>query len=1124
MSIQTEIILDVNQYIKPLQATVKATADATAFIIRSFNSVKQSMDLKAPRVDVSSIQKSAKEIELQLERAGREAAQSFKQSGENAGENFNKGITPELKKTEQKFDGLKKGMSGIFSGLAMGGGIAIAQQGIQLLTQGVTELWNQALKADEISTAMEIGFRNAGLTGAELTKQIERSENAARELGFSIGVAPGRLKELSALAGTLGGATGKMNDQFVKAAIGIEKATGGLTSGEAAIKLFSKGIADPENVEALSRLKSQFPKLAAELAKITDPTLKAQRAIELLGGTYTSLENDLSDVGAQMDLFKMQAIEGAQSFGGAFLSSFDIKSILAMFGKLDIKEVFEKLKTAGEDLGKFVTNVAKVVVNGVQGWWAYFDNAFVKPFGSIWDLLLDTVQPFKELFTELFGKGSKEGIKLIDVMGGIGKVVGFIIDVALVPLRMAINGIINVVKFFTAGIRLIKENFEQAYNSSALFKNIINGVASAFKSVIGFIGTAIDYVAKFYSSIGKKPKTDGVKEIKKETDKATESVVTLNKDLNKDTPSPKTEKTKKTFTDLADYIQGLKDKISSIEFDFKLSEQTDVISKLEKQIKDVANNSKLTNVAKIEITAEIETQKAILETERELTKLATANQKNIEGIEKDFEAKKKGASKSDIIKAETEKNNLIKAENQKYYKEKKDITDKNENVINGILKNKSKLRKELIVSESDVLRDLQIENISNEKERAYQKELESLKRKFQDEVVKYKDNNAIKLELFKKYQSDLEKLQAGLTLDPTSEISGIKTFLEAFNSQLKTTNEAATKGNEDELNKRKENLENSIQDMSFSYSSYVDQMKQLDQDRLNSMRESSLSTIDLIANQTKALVNSLTESITAYENYATNQIKLDADIVAKKAELRKAELEGAVNAADIKIEVDELQNKSELEKLAIFGDIVGKTKGIFEEQTAAYKAMAIIEATIATYVAATKVLSTIPFPFNFVAAGLITAAGLANIAKIIGAESGVIGINNSYNKAPGRTDKIPIMVAKGESIVSKKGTDKYRSILEQINSGTYNYQRIDGNAGKVTGVIRDFSGTSKEMQYQSEIISLKSEISNLNRAINNMQSSKNSRLDLELTNTSLLKNKHIVLASNKYKRKELSRL
>lgn len=58
-----------------------------------------------------------------------------------------------------------------------------------------------------------------------------------------------------------------------------------------------------------------------------------------------------------------------------------------------------------------------------------------------------------------------------------------------------------------------------------------------------------------------------------------------------------------------------------------------------------------------------------------------------------------------------------------------------------------------------------------------------------------------------------------------------------------------------------------------------------------------------------------------------------------------------------------------------------------------YKAFSIAEAGVATYNAATKALATVPYPFNFAAAAAVTAAGLANVARIASMQpsSGAVG-------------------------------------------------------------------------------------------------------------------------------------
>ena len=68
-------------------------------------------------------------------------------------------------------------------------------------------------------------------------------------------------------------------------------------------------------------------------------------------------------------------------------------------------------------------------------------------------------------------------------------------------------------------------------------------------------------------------------------------------------------------------------------------------------------------------------------------------------------------------------------------------------------------------------------------------------------------------------------------------------------------------------------------------------------------------------------------------------------------------------------------------KLSIISNMLGAAAGMFGEQTAAYKLLAIAQATIDTYKAANAALD-LPIPFNYIAMGTVIATGLANVARI----------------------------------------------------------------------------------------------------------------------------------------------
>lgn len=128
--------------------------------------------------------------------------------------------------------------------------------------------------------------------------------------------------------------------------------------------------------------------------------------------------------------------------------------------------------------------------------------------------------------------------------------------------------------------------------------------------------------------------------------------------------------------------------------------------------------------------------------------------------------------------------------------------------------------------------------------------------------------------------------------------------------------------------------------------------------------------------------------------------------------------------------------------------IAGTLKGLFEENTIAYKVAAITEASIATYLAATKALDDLPTPLNFVASGAVIASGLANVSKIAGfaegsesmspvgsdyqvadlsGHTGIISGTPNIRRANG--DNMLATVKTGEAILNQKQQSRLNSML-----------------------------------------------------------------------------------------------
>jgi len=104
-------------------------------------------------------------------------------------------------------------------------------------------------------------------------------------------------------------------------------------------------------------------------------------------------------------------------------------------------------------------------------------------------------------------------------------------------------------------------------------------------------------------------------------------------------------------------------------------------------------------------------------------------------------------------------------------------------------------------------------------------------------------------------------------------------------------------------------------------------------------------------------------------------------------ELANAEKTGAdIKLINDKYDADRLRitQATEDAKLSLTAQTFGAIKGLLKENTALAKVLGIAEATINTYLGATKALATLPPPFGAIQAGITIASGLANANKIAG--------------------------------------------------------------------------------------------------------------------------------------------
>jgi hypothetical protein len=129
----------------------------------------------------------------------------------------------------------------------------------------------------------------------------------------------------------------------------------------------------------------------------------------------------------------------------------------------------------------------------------------------------------------------------------------------------------------------------------------------------------------------------------------------------------------------------------------------------------------------------------------------------------------------------------------------------------------------------------------------------------------------------------------------------------------------------------------------------------------------------LTFNQRRAYVD---ESLSDLERYYAEGVILEEDYNKQREAL-----------TNVRIALNEKEKEAQMNNIAAYGQVVGQLAQLLGKNTAAGKAAAIAEATINTYLSASKAYSAMssipPAPlFGAIAAGVATAAGIKNIREI----------------------------------------------------------------------------------------------------------------------------------------------
>jgi len=257
------------------------------------------------------------------------------------------------------------------------------------------------------------------------------------------------------------------------------------------------------------------------------------------------------------------------------------------------------------------------------------------------------------------------------------------------------------------------------------------------------------------------------------------------------------------------------------------------------------------------------------------------------------------------------------------------------------------------------------------------------------EEAKGKDVRAKRIQLMKDELSILEKgseeYNAKLIEIETLRTEIRKENVEKEKERIKKLEEAEKKALEDKLARLKLELE---------ANSAASKLKvDIARDEYNKLKEVTDKQVAEIEKQQKTALD-----------YAANEKNSFADRRATLEEYLKAGIISQQQYADASVKITEQEQAAKLAIYSAVGNALSGLGQLVGEQTAAGKSLAVAQATIDTYVGATKAYAQ-GGVLGFISAAAVVAAGLANVRKIVatkipGQSSGGGGGSFSAPQAP----------------------------------------------------------------------------------------------------------------------------
>jgi hypothetical protein len=242
----------------------------------------------------------------------------------------------------------EEGINGLESVFAQLGVMAAGAFAFKEIYEGVASFIEAGAQMIEQSEKMKLAFAQAGIATEDLDKTVADVIQGITELSNQFAIPIAEIQKYSQVAAAIGGATGQANKDLTMLAIGVEKVTAGMVSGEMAIRVFSKSVTDPETEMSMGRLTKQFPALTAALKGITDPAEKTAAALRFFGPTFAELAAQAEGPIGSFNRLVNSSERLKQSIGAAAIEAFAplirtiaddvvpaLTSVITFFGSLN---------------------------------------------------------------------------------------------------------------------------------------------------------------------------------------------------------------------------------------------------------------------------------------------------------------------------------------------------------------------------------------------------------------------------------------------------------------------------------------------------------------------------------------------------------------------------------------------------------------------------------------------------------------------------------------------------------------------------------------------------------------------------------------------------------------------